>query len=328
MPLALEYVVPIIKFASIMLGGVSGILALLVDFKDKEGRITRWGRLALWGVVISFILSAIMQTIEIYKDRQAAKAEAERTHQFLSAIERGIYNLAPDQMSFELSLEESLDSPYLRKYGERLKAFAKAYEHKAVKLPKGTQCYCSPLDNGREKVDGFIIDRRSPLFPDPKAEPEAWKMIAQMEVSVSIYKRDSLVSPDTLTTDKANLFFNTISVSTELSVMLTSHSVEIVARNMRPNSEDFQWHNQGGIESLLDMANATVSIFPRDNLSEDYTPLELGISKATKIQMITFNSNGRMFNCNQPCKTSGDYPEYYFRMPSDVSKTSLNMSCH
>jgi hypothetical protein len=42
-----------LKFTAIFLSAISGGMGLLVDFK-KDGHITKWGRRALLGVIISF----------------------------------------------------------------------------------------------------------------------------------------------------------------------------------------------------------------------------------------------------------------------------------
>jgi hypothetical protein len=46
----------ILGLFSIIGGTVSGVAALLVDYKDKDGEITKWGRYAVIGLGASFLI--------------------------------------------------------------------------------------------------------------------------------------------------------------------------------------------------------------------------------------------------------------------------------
>jgi hypothetical protein len=55
----------ILKLAAIMLSGILGVVGLLVNYKDKDGKVTKWGRRALIAVVISSLVAALTQGVEV-----------------------------------------------------------------------------------------------------------------------------------------------------------------------------------------------------------------------------------------------------------------------
>lgn len=69
--------------------GLFGALGLLARYKDDAGRITKWGRLALGGILLSSSFSVILYALEASKSKAAAdkaKVEAIATGQLLQNI--------------------------------------------------------------------------------------------------------------------------------------------------------------------------------------------------------------------------------------------------
>src|SRR5882672_2087993 len=72
-----ETLLSILKVISEGLTAGFGILGLVTEFKDeKTKRITRNGKIALGGIVISFIVSGAITTVENANSRAAEKAHA------------------------------------------------------------------------------------------------------------------------------------------------------------------------------------------------------------------------------------------------------------
>lgn len=64
---------PILKAGSMIATGVFGILGVLTNYKDKEGRVTKWGKVAIAGICLSGTLSLVLYGIEASKATQGAK---------------------------------------------------------------------------------------------------------------------------------------------------------------------------------------------------------------------------------------------------------------
>ena len=85
----------ILKFVSIGLTGVFGVVALLVDYRDKNGQITVWGRRALIGVLGSTAVAAIAAGLEVAKGQSEAAKTALQTLEQTQKTNRIIQNLDP-----------------------------------------------------------------------------------------------------------------------------------------------------------------------------------------------------------------------------------------
>jgi hypothetical protein len=110
------------KQASIVSTGAFGILALLVEYKDKDTkRITKWGRISLIGILASTVLGVIAQNLEQSNQERgraiAAKQTLEllqNTNQTVKGIERVLSPLDDVRVSAELTI--SCDTPAYRDF--------------------------------------------------------------------------------------------------------------------------------------------------------------------------------------------------------------------
>jgi hypothetical protein len=79
------------KAASILITGAFGVLGLVKDFKDKTtGKITKWGRISLTGILISTALGVVAQLTETSKSKQSAEKTAKQALQIVTDIKRGL----------------------------------------------------------------------------------------------------------------------------------------------------------------------------------------------------------------------------------------------
>lgn len=77
------------KAFSIILTGAFGILGLLQDFKDKQtGKVTRWGYISLFGIVLSTILGFAAQMKESRDAATQSLRLAEHTNETLNQLQR------------------------------------------------------------------------------------------------------------------------------------------------------------------------------------------------------------------------------------------------
>src|ERR1700679_1104751 len=86
-----------LKFLAILTAGLLGVIGLLVDFK-VDGKITKWGRRALLGTIISTVVAVVTQSVETYKQNQERRKQDDariqqekRNEATLHEIRRGLY---------------------------------------------------------------------------------------------------------------------------------------------------------------------------------------------------------------------------------------------
>ena len=83
----------ICKFISIALTGFFGVLALVRPYRDKEGQLTNSGRVALSGVVVSFIIAALSQSLELQRAQRQALGAQMKTQGDLARFERLLHEV-------------------------------------------------------------------------------------------------------------------------------------------------------------------------------------------------------------------------------------------
>ena len=93
------------KASSIALTGAFGILGLVKDFKDKHGKITVWGRVALAGILLSTGFGIAAQLIESYQAKRTAQENAEQALN----VQRGLSPM--DEPKFNLSFTLACEEP-------------------------------------------------------------------------------------------------------------------------------------------------------------------------------------------------------------------------
>lgn len=86
----MDFWISFFKILSILSAGLFGVLSLVTRYRDeKTGNITRWGRIALGGVLLSATVSLALQVLETSRAKEAAKkarAEADATAQILKDV--------------------------------------------------------------------------------------------------------------------------------------------------------------------------------------------------------------------------------------------------
>ena len=76
-----------LKFLSIISAAVFGILGLLHDFKGKDGRITKWGRWSLFGVILSAIVGGATEMFTFIKAGEESTAQTKQREDLLRRID-------------------------------------------------------------------------------------------------------------------------------------------------------------------------------------------------------------------------------------------------
>ena len=138
----------VLKFAAILLAGLFGGLGLLVNYKDSTGRISKWGRVALVGIVISTLVAASTNGLEIYRSQQEAKQRYEQTTKLLRTIRSTLYRIGTIQINARFTIRS--DDPELAKYAARIRPL----------LPRGARA----MKIGDSYYQS-IIEPSSPLYP-------------------------------------------------------------------------------------------------------------------------------------------------------------------
>jgi hypothetical protein len=137
-----------LKFAALVVGGIFAAIGLLTDYRHEDGRVSKWGKIALFGIILSTIIAAGTQAVESYRDRQttlandAANRKSEKqTQDILRQVRRAIYPL--HNLAVEMTIVYPADAVLIQRALKEL-GFA----------------------DQKDETSRFIFfDRQSPTYP-------------------------------------------------------------------------------------------------------------------------------------------------------------------
>src|SRR5262245_20345914 len=167
----LEFLKAVLGIVSIFGATVSGVAALLVEYKDrKAGRITKWGRYALYGLAISFLIGTsnlwidyTQKSRQTREDAEKSRINTEKTLQIVSDINRTLNPFRDVRVSFSISYP--FDHPELARYLQRLDEGVRALLPEIQSSHQEVQGV-----SWEQESDGKIVEVQihegSPLFPN------------------------------------------------------------------------------------------------------------------------------------------------------------------
>ena len=96
-----------LKIASLIGAGIFGALGLLTKYKDEAGKITRWGRIALGGIVISSTISLGLYILETYRAKAKAVEDQTKAAAMAQKLETILINAQTTAEQQKKSLDET-----------------------------------------------------------------------------------------------------------------------------------------------------------------------------------------------------------------------------
>ncbi len=196
----MELLITLLKLISTTLAGAFGVLALLVEYRDKNGDVSKWGKVALWGVTISAVVSFSTQIAEHLNAEISAqhasikvKEQFERSDKILThlvELERASQPL--DKMEFTIVLKIPNDFIHGESFLASLRKLGKELRDNKVGFhsSRSLEYFIDSVDqNGI--ATSFEISRHSSLFPKKTAAPELYSLVAQTGVELSFIANES-----------------------------------------------------------------------------------------------------------------------------------------
>lgn len=192
----LDLIKLVLAVLSVAVGTVSGVAALLVDFKDRAtGRITKWGRYAVLGLASSFVIGTSNLAVDyVQKSRQAVAASrraqeaSEQTLQIVNNLNRTLNPFRDVKVGARVSYGFGL--PQLIGYRDRLDREARALLPELNNAPgrylPGKMGIASVRPDG--VVSAVAFPRESPLFPNEATEKAAHAALSQSLLSLTFFK--------------------------------------------------------------------------------------------------------------------------------------------
>lgn len=330
----LDTILIVLKFLALLSAGIWGVVSLRVDYRDKEGKITLWGRRALIGVIASTLVAAITQGIEYYGGQKSSREAAERNYQLLNEISRAVYPLSPAKDMFvSASATIPLTDTSLFKYKKRLLKSGKSMVASGKKTIENGRIWVNKaLDiEGKETAGDLHLYHGASLLPDCKNEKIACRALLNFGVEFDLYKIP--IDINSYISEKrqdADLHFRAEAEKSSLHVtysLFDTSIIEIFSDALSINTNR-DWRTNTKIASLTDLAGAQMFFYFMDyDTGEDYVDMNyLKIEEHSKINFIQLHIANRLFHISG-FKTlkDGKYPVYAYTFPKDLLKADINL---
>lgn len=184
---AIDIALAVCKALGITATAGFGVVGMLTDFRDKTTqRVTRWGRVALFGAATSAVISLVIHGAEVWKSRSeaaasAAKTQAElvRSNELLTQVSRTLERVDPEQIRLGVGVLVPIRQAGFEAYKRRLDAkiddLSKQLERSGDKLVELPESGLQLLQAGGAGKSRLIlsISPGSDYWPDPAKVEEA-----------------------------------------------------------------------------------------------------------------------------------------------------------
>jgi hypothetical protein len=267
-----DFLLSILKFASIIIGSISGVVGLSIDFRNKRThKITKNGYVVLYVIVISCFVSVLVQSFELIKEKKTNAAnkvkeadQTKKTNTILTNIERSLYPFKDISVMVEVQhpIEKDL-LPFINRINNSV--FKRAEKDYIISTRKSK-----------------ITPQGLNIYPDRKKDPFAYQLLSLMDLEVNIYKKIDIKDfinlknknqDATIVGDASlNLFSDpkaTINTAT-IDVPDSAGNHKFIENEVSYKIEDKVFTRKAQIKSSLDLAKCTIVISIANRYSKDY----------------------------------------------------------
>jgi hypothetical protein len=268
----MDIALTILKLAGLVLAGAFGALGLLKDFRDDKTKVlTKWGKIALYGILASTALAFIAQVLDSAKSVHDAKESEKRaqdqiarSNEILTDLNRSLNPLINVRVTYWLTVP--FEAPEFASYRERLtKGVA---EILASPDQEGTPRagYVSVRDaNGRPEA--VSIPRSSPLMPQ-RHEVIPYYVLRYSGLRFAFFKSprpDSELTAEAMARPQPDLSFDVgtdtgekTSLDYSLEYDLKSKKLTIYASDLA--SDPQYWDSNNHVQAVPDLSNAQLTV--------------------------------------------------------------------
>jgi hypothetical protein len=172
----------LLKFFTTIAAAGFGILGIGAKTRDDNGRLTKNGKIALWGIIVSAMLAGAAAVYEFTKGQREAAVERRKGQRLLLAVERGVYPFRG--VTTDLTIDITKDVAGVKEYKEALlSTIVAADTNQPCQQHEQYLCSASP-----EGLRTYTISNTDPLYP--KAGSSLAVYLQNIYVEIVMFKPD------------------------------------------------------------------------------------------------------------------------------------------
>jgi len=183
----LDVLLIVTKLLGTLFAGAFGVLGLVTEYRDKRSKkITKWGRLALGGIVVSTVIAITSQAIETVLSKQDAKDTNDKlaeqlkvSNNTLNEVERSIFPIK--NLIVGYSMEIPIQSQDFVRYQERVKA---GIQHIDLVRGQGDNQFGVAIAGG----PGYTVIQLGPALLPRKDDGLVYALFQEQGLAVSLYR--------------------------------------------------------------------------------------------------------------------------------------------
>jgi hypothetical protein len=287
----MDIVLTILKLAGLVLAGAFGALGLLKDFRDDKTKVlTKWGKIALYGILASTALAFIAQALDSAKSAHDAKEsemraqdQIARSNEILTDLNRSLNPLTNVRVTYWLTVP--FEAPEFAAYRERLaKGVAEILASPSQAATLGTG-YVS-VGDAHGRPEAVAIPHSSPLMPQ-RDEVIPYYVLRYSGLSFAFFKSprpDAELRAEQTASAQPDLSFDVGTVGTDtgektsedysLDFDLESKKLTIFASDLA--SDPQYWRSNNHILAVPDLSNARLGVQIDDTMVPMVPTLPVG----------------------------------------------------
>ena len=291
-----DLVIAIFKTASPLFAGMLGIAALLVNYHNEAGKLTRGGYAVLTGIVVAALVGMATAVFEAQKVRTASQEQLARTETLLREVARAVQPITELRLIYWVEIPPGI--PVVDAYIKRARAGIEARKASLSAMPppvdglKGLVGLA--LDVDRKLID-VIINPESDLWPAKDTPEEVLSiLVSTFSLGVKILKEP--VDPEKYEPWHGSGDFDANEIFPTGSHFSWDLKHQRLSMIVDEDIEKRFWNTSGKITSFVDLRGAQLLLFPSESL--DIRIPELNDANFQERRKIMRTLNLRSFTMN------------------------------
>lgn len=271
----IELILLLLKYISIIIGGFFGVYGLVLDFKNKDGVITKAGKIALSVILLTTIITISTLSFEVYlnnlKEEKASMEALNRIKQnelIINQISRSLYQIEEVMLDYEI--EVPIHNNHLLPYSNRLNKSLSPYLNSIEDMSDKELNDLGIIVNRNyfnDKVKSIRLNKNSIFLPSKEKEKTAYEIFNDKTFDITFNKKqmplDSIIKYNFSWLDPGDLTMDFVNEGDPNGINLVEYDFNLgvfTFTGYDMQTESHEWIGNGSVVSVMDLLGGQMII--------------------------------------------------------------------